>query len=364
MSTRVSYPSVIRYAIAAVALIAAVLLVVGGVAARENTGPPVIFDISEGGYASEWYELEVWVSGDMNRGGCFYGIDNDDPNQMEEMEDNGAAYVVRIDLTGWEDGPHTIYVRAYNTTGETVDDSVVIDVDNHSPFVEALTEQSPVYGDFVFEGRAIDPYLNETAVYMMIDDDEVDAKTRPMTKVGDHFEFILDATTLTDGEHIARVWAHDLWGNSNKSNAVVLFVSNKANLVILNVTWSKTKAEADQDVVAVVKIMNQGGTAASDFKVGIVSGEKVVATTKVTEPLAMGETLDVTVKWSLGEEGSREVSVMVDTDDDVEEGNENDNDWQDMRKVTFEGGSPGFGAVLAFLAVALATTFITMKRRS
>ncbi|UCC93207.1 MAG: hypothetical protein JSW25_00570 [Thermoplasmata archaeon] len=363
MSNLVSIPSVIRYAIAAAALVAAVLLVVGGAAARDNTGPPVIFDISEGGYASDWYELSVWVSGDMMMGTCYYGIDTDDQGQMVEMEDNGAAYVVRIDLTGWEDGPYTLYVRAYNTTGETVESKVEIDVDNNSPFVEAITDHSPVYGTFVFSGRAVDAYLNESAVYMMIDDIEADALDRPMTKVGDHFEYELDATTLTDGEHFARIWAHDLWGNNNKSGAVVLSVSNKANLVILNVTWTKTKVEAGEDVVAVVTIKNQGGAAASDFKVGIMEGEKVVGSTKVTDPLGSGDVRDVTVKWSMDEEDSRELFITVDPDDDVDETYEQDNQWPDSQKVTFEGGTPGFGAVLMLAALAMALVPIAFQRR-
>lgn len=357
------YPSVIRLTIIAVAVLAALLLTVGPSAAVDNTGPPVIFDISEGGYASDWYELEVYVSGDMNRGGCYYGVDTDDPGLMEEMEDNGAAYVVLIDLTGWEDGPHTLYVRAFNTTGEIAEDSVTIDVDNHSPFVEAITNDSTVYGNFVFKGKAEDAYLNESAVYCMLDDDDVDARSRPMTKVGDHFECTIDATTLTDGSHIARVWAHDLWGNSNKSNAVVLFVSNKANLVIADVVWEKTKVDADQDVIAVVTVMNQGGTAASGFKVGILEGDKVVATKKVTETLESGATVDVTVKWSLGEGDSREVYLQVDTGDDVDEGKEDDNDWPESQKVTFEGGSPGFGMVLATLAVVVVSLLASGRGR-
>jgi hypothetical protein len=362
--SREVYPSVIRLTIIAAAILTALLIAVGPAAAVDNTGPPVIFDISEGGYASSWYELEVYVSGDMNRGACFYGVDTDEQGSMIEMDDNGAAYFVHIDLTGWEDGPYTLYIRAFNTTGETAEDSVVIDVDNNSPFVEAITNHSTIYGDFVFEGMAEDPYLNESAVYCMIDDDETAARSRPMTKVGDHFEYTLDATALSDGEHLVRVWAHDLWGNSNKSTAVVLFVSNKANLVIAGVDWTKTTVEVDQDVVVVVTVENQGGTPASDFKVGILSGDKVVATTKVTEVLESGASTDVTVKWSLGEEGFRTVTIRLDTEDAIDEGKEDDNDWTETEKVTFEGGSPGFGILISTLAVAIASlASISIRRR-
>jgi hypothetical protein len=355
------YWSALWFATVTVTAVIALLLTIAPAGAMDNTGPPVIFDISEGGYASEWYDLEVWVSGDMASGMAYYGIDTSEQGSMTEMDDTGGSYYVHIDLTGWDDGPYTLYVRAFNSTGETAEEAVVIDVDNNSPFVEAITNDSNVWGDFLFEGEAEDPYLNESAVYCMIDDDEVDARSRPMTKVGDHFEYTIDATTLTDGDHIARVWAHDLWGNSNRSNAVVLFVSNKANLVITEVFWEKTKVDADQDVVAVVTVMNQGGTAASDFKVGILEGEKVVASKKVTETLESGTTVTTTVKWSLGEGDTRELYIRVDTGDDVDEGREDDNDWPEAQKVTFEGGTPGFGVLLVALAT-LVVYFMTTSR--
>jgi len=355
-------PSIIRSSIIAAVGLTALLLTVGP-AGADNTGPPVIDITSGDGYASGYYILRATVDGDMASGSAYYGVDTVEEGAMVEMNDAGAHYEKRIELEGLEDGPHTIYVKAFNSTGVSAVESVVLDIDNHSPVVEATTDNGPVYGDFVFRGKAVDPYLNESAVYCMIDDDEISAKDNPMTRVGDHFEFIIDTTGLTDGEHIARIWAHDMWGNSNKSTAVVLFVSNKANLVITAVDWKKTKVEVDQDVVVVVTVMNQGGTAASGFKVGIMDGDKVVASTKVEETLASGDTIDVTVKWSLGEDGSREVSLRVDTGDAIEEGNENDNEWSESLKVTFEGGAPGFGAILAALAVVVASLSVAKAGR-
>ncbi|NIP34175.1 MAG: hypothetical protein GWN18_04555 [Thermoplasmata archaeon] len=354
---------VLRFAIVAAAGLTALLIVAGPSMAASNEGPPVILEISEGGYASEWYDLEVSVEGDMARGTAFWAMDDDYPDRMEEMEDTGASFYVHILLDDVEDGPHTLWVVVYNSTGTTVTDSVVIDVDNHSPYVEAITNHSTIHGDFVFEGRAVDPYLNESAVYCLIDGDETSSKANVMTKVGDHFEFTVDATTMTDGEHLARIWAFDLWGNSNKSHAIVLFVSNKANLVITNVDWTKTKVEAGKDVVAVVTVKNEGGTTASDFKVSILEGDKAVGSSKVTDPLGPGESRDVTVKWSMDEEDSREMYIAVDTGEDVEESKEDDNQWPEPQTVTFEGGSPGFGMVLAIFAVALVALLASGRRR-
>ena len=352
----------VRLTIIVAVSLTALLLAVGP-AGAEDTGPPVIDITSGGGYASGFYILRATVSGDMASGSAYYGIDTDDDGAMEEMDDAGAFFEKRIELEGMEDGSHTFYVKAFNSTGVSAVASVVMDIDNNSPTVELITNHSTIYGNFVFQGKAEDPYLNESAVYCMLDDDEVEAKTRPMTRVGDHFEVTIDTTQLTDGEHLARIWAHDLWGNSNKSTAIVLFVSSKANLVITAVDWQKSKVEVDQDVVVVVTVLNEGGTAASGFKVGITVGDKVVATTKVEETVASGDSLDVTVKWSMGEEGSREASLKVDTGDDIEESKENDNDWSDQDKVTFEGGSPGFGALLAVLAVAISSIFVSNRGR-
>jgi PGF-CTERM protein len=354
--------SVIRLTIVVALGTAALLLVVASTAA-ENTGPPVITITSGDGYASGFYTLEARVDGDMAYGSAYYGIDTADDAYLEEMNDAGVFYEIRIELGGLSDGPHTIYVKAFNSTDVSAVASVTLDVDNHSPVVEAMIDNAPAYGDYLFKGRAEDPYLNLSAVYCMIDGDEISARDNLMTKVGDHFEFTIDTTKLTEGEHLARVWAHDLWGTNNKSNAAVLFVSNRPNLVITSVVWEKTKVEADQDAVVVVTVMNQGGTAVGDFKVGIVQEDTVFATTTVEETLASGESINVTVKWSLGKEGSREVNLRVDTGEAVEEGKETDNDWSETQKVTFEGGSPGFGAVLAVIAVFVASLSLTRHTR-
>jgi hypothetical protein len=330
------------------------LILVTGPAGAEPEQTFAITSISEGGHASDWFDLWVMVSGDPYE--AYYGIDTDDPAEMEKMTDAGGDFDSHIILSGLEDGPHTIHVLVYNTTGATATGSVDIDVDHHSPDVGAITNHSIAYGDFVFKGTATDAYLNESAVYCMIDDDETAARSNAMTKVGDDFEFTIDTTALEDGEHLVRIWAHDLWGNHNKSRAVVLFVSNKANLVITGVEWTKTKVEAGQEVVVEVTVMNEGGTGASGFKVGIVEGDKVVATKEVTETLAPGASMDVTVKWSMDEEDSREVYLEVDTGEDIEESKEDDNRWKEGQGVTFEGGSPGFGALLAVLAV----TFVAL----
>jgi archaellum component FlaF (FlaF/FlaG flagellin family) len=330
------------------------LILVTGPAGAEPEQTFGITSISEGGHASDWFDLWVMVSGDPYE--AYYGIDTDDPAEMEKMDDAGGDFNSHVILSGLEDGPHTIHVLVYNTTGATATGSVDIDVDHYSPDVGAITNHSTVYGDFVFKGTATDAYLNESAVYCMIDNDETAARSNAMTKVGDHFEFTIDTSTLEDGEHLVRIWAHDLWGNHNKSHAVVLFVSNKPNLVITAVEWTKTKVEAGQDVVVEVTVMNEGGADANNFKVSIIEGDKAVSSKEVTDALAPGASTTVTVKWSMDEEDSREVYLEVDTSGDVVESKEDDNRWQEGQGVTFEGGSPGFGALMAILA----TTFVAL----
>jgi len=253
-------------------------------------------------------------------------------------------------------------VRVFNTTGVTVEGSVVIDVDNHSPHVEALSNYTVAWGDFTFKGMAEDPYLNDSAVYCLVDGDETASRNYRMTWVSDHFEIDLDTTQLADGEHLLRVWAFDQWGNSNKSHGVNILVSNAANLVIEEVKWKSTKVDAGEKAVAEVTVRNQGGAAASGFDVAIVAGDKVLASTKAKEALAPGETVEIKVSWGLDEEGSKQVRIRLDTDDAVVESNEDDNTEQESTKLTFEGGIPGPGAMMAALAVLAGALTRTRER--
>jgi hypothetical protein len=107
--------SVIRLTIVVALGTAALLLVVASTAA-ENTGPPVITITSGDGYASGFYTLEARVDGDMAYGSAYYGIDTADDAYLEEMNDAGVFYEIRIELGGLSDGPHTIYVKAFNSS--------------------------------------------------------------------------------------------------------------------------------------------------------------------------------------------------------------------------------------------------------
>lgn len=347
-----------------VALLAlAGLLLVASIALADNTGPPIITFRSDGGYVSGTRSLEAYVDGDMAYGVAMWSMDEDDDGSYQEMDDAGAFWAVVLDMRSYADGPHTLYVKAWNTTGVTAVASLDLDVDNHSPSVAILTGHGTAWGDLLFEGEAEDVYLNESAVYCLVDDDEVASKTNAMTRAGDRFQVTLDTTLLDDGDHLLRVWAFDLWGNSNKSQAVNVFVSNAANLVFDTVNWQSTSVDVGEEAVAKVTVRNDGGTAASGFDVALVEGGKVRAKKVVNDPLGPGETVKVQVRWGLSKEGSREMTLRLDTENVVDESNEADNTWPETQTLDFKGGVPSPWAMLAVVAVVSVAALLARSRR-
>lgn len=353
-------PSVRISIIALVAL--AGLLMATSIALADDTGPPVIAFRSDGGYVSGTQSFEATVEGDMASGTVMWSMDLDDDGAYQGMDDSGAFWAVVLDMRAYPDGPHTLYVKAWNTTGVTAVASLDLDVDNHSPSVAPVTEHSTAWGDFVFEGEAEDVYLDESAVYCLVDDDEVASRANVMARSGDRFRITFDTTQLDDGDHLFRVWAFDLWGNSNKSQAVPVFVSNRANLVIESVDWRSTSVSAGDEAVAKVTVRNAGGTAATGFDVAIVEGDKVRAKKVVSDTLEPGGTMTVKVGWSLGEEGKRDVTLRLDTDNVVDEGSETDNTWSETQSLDFKGGVPVPGALLSIVATASAAGLLARRR--
>ncbi len=340
----------------------AALLMFAWVTLADNTGPPVITFRSEGGYVSGTQSLEAYVDGDMADGVAMWSMDADDDGSYQEMDDAGAFWAVVLDMRSYADGPHTLYVKAWNTTGVTAVASLDLDVDNHSPSVAPITTHGTAWGDFVFEGEAEDAYLNESAVYCLVDGDEAASRANLMSRTGDRFRIALDTTQLDDGDHLFRVWAFDLWGNSNKSQAVSVLVSNRANLVIEAVDWKSTSVSAGDEAVAKVTVRNEGGTAASGFDVAIVEGDKVRARKVVSDTIEPGETTTVNVGWSAGKEGKREVTLRLDTGNAVDEGSETDNTWPETQSLDFEGGAPGPGALVTIVATGSVAGLLARRR--
>jgi hypothetical protein len=199
------------------------ILVVASSAQAED--PPTISFVSEGGLISGEYVLNVSVpAGGISS--VTYWVDEGTPVPMAPTTD--TYYEATIDTLALTEGDHVLNIKATYMTGETLENSTDIAIDRNSPAVGVISEFVIVGGDFVFSATAEDVYLNTSAVYALIDEDEAAAVDNVMTSEDDHFEFVIDTTMMDEGGHTVRVWAFDLWGSSNKSQAIGFEVDNIA----------------------------------------------------------------------------------------------------------------------------------------
>ncbi len=256
--------------LAAIALLALIGLSSG--AGAEGL-PTITFEAPES-WASGQFALEVSISGDLDPGEVYYGIDVDDPT-IQMTDAGGGAYTATVDSSILVDGPHTITVKALNSTGQAAEADLDIDVDNHSPAVFSTSVFEVVSEDYLFTGTAEDAYINESAVYVIIDGDKDGAVNNVMTRVDDHFEFVVDTTQMTEGEHLFRLWAFDLVGSNNQSRAVGIHVD-------------RTPPE--------VTIVSEGGTYSTLYYLEVTAtdahldGHSIMVAVGDASPVEMGET--------------------------------------------------------------------------
>jgi hypothetical protein len=165
-------------------------------------------------------------------GEVYYGIDDDDPSTRMTSE-GGDDYSAEIDSNTLTEGPHTIFVKAINGTGLETVVSIQVDVDRNSPMVMLTSQGGVASGDFFVSAIVEDPYLNESAIYCVVDDDLEASRGYLLTRVDDHFEIHMDTTGIPDGDHVFRVWAFDRWGSSNKSHGEGMLVDNSPPVIDL-----------------------------------------------------------------------------------------------------------------------------------
>jgi len=176
------------------------------------------------------YRLNATVTGDLQAGEVYYGVDDDDPS-IRMTDKLGGYFQATIDVASLTEGPHILYVKAINTTGVATIGSLEVDVDRNSPQVVLTSPGGVASGDFLVTATAEDPYLNESAVYCVLDDDLEASRDYAMTRVDDHFEITIDTTAISDGDHVFRIWAFDLWGSYNKSQGDGMVVDNTAPVI-------------------------------------------------------------------------------------------------------------------------------------
>ncbi len=304
--------------LAAIALLALLALSTGAA----SDGLPTITFVSPEGWSSGQFTLEVTVTGDVDPGEVSYGIDEDEPT-IKMTDAGGDTYEATVDSRILADGPHTITVRALNSTGQAASADLDIAVDNHSPAVFSTSVHQVVSEDYLFTGTAEDAYLNESAVYVIIDGDQDGAKDNVMTRVDDHFEFVVDTTQIAEGEHLFRLWAFDLPGNSNQSYAVGIQVDRTPPVVTIVSEGGTHSVQYKLEVTVTDDHLDGHGVMVavgdgSPFEMGEVEGgwEWLVDLTDVPE----GElTLTVTARDTLGLESAPvSITITVDQKADLE----------------------------------------------
>jgi len=420
-------------------------------------GLPVVTITSEGGLISGTYQLTAEVSGDLQPGEVYYWVDEDPSTAMTDA--GGGVYQADIEVAELAEGPHTIYLKAVNTTGAFTVASIPVDVDRDSPMVTLTSEVGSVSGDILITADVSDPYLNESAIYCVVDDDLEASRDYLLSRVDDQYEITLDTTVFPDGDHMVRIWAFDLWGSFNKSvgtgmvvdntpptvtitsedgmhsgayhlqadvsdahldflsvvarvgmdgpsqmdgdgpsrsldidlrpydngelviqvdasdtlgnsrtGSITIIVDNKPDLVAVDAEWAQDSADAGQTVSLTVTVRNDGDAPAQGFTVGLFDGDTLLASTVINDSLVPEESRGFSISWVVEGKGTRDLSVRVDTDDDVKEYRETNNDIPDVQSFQVtrkkdDGESPGPGSSAVALAMALMVVAVRWRRR-
>ncbi len=142
--------------------------------------------------------------------------------------DNTVPFGASLDTTLFNDGGHIISIKAVNTAGETWD-SEVYEFDNWNlnslmitqPVSGSMVSGSiPVTGDYEADGSG---QLSE----LFVDDEFWDQSTTPVDLGGGDmaFEFTLDTTLLSEGNHEVQIFVYDPDGNV-LSDKVIIIVDN------------------------------------------------------------------------------------------------------------------------------------------
>ncbi len=240
--------------------VAVVILTLGALAAlvapcADAAGAPDITFVSQGGVVSTTYELNVSVAGEVDNGTVTWGF-SDPPTFPMEGAGNGS-FAADVPLGALKEGPQNIYVRAANLTGTAVTVHQTITVDNSPPTIELLSEGGHVTGEYVLIARVADAHLNTSGIECTLDGMPYGMELVPGST--DMYRFILDTTTVSEGEHVLQVLASDLANalypeagpNANASEELTVLVDNSDPEV--HVTWHVPEyVVGDLDVEAMV----------------------------------------------------------------------------------------------------------------
>jgi hypothetical protein len=193
----------------------------------DNCKPMVMFT-SGGGHVTGIYHLSVNVTDAyMDPGKVWAVFDGDTLNKTALNDQGDGVYTYSFDTTNMMDGDTEITILATDLVGYTREAGpLVLQVDNNAPVSVITSGGGDVSGVVTVEATVTDAYLNETAVYLVLDgDDDNSTMMTPVDGRG-HYELRIDTEEWMDGNREVRVWAEDMWGMSARSPAVYMDIDN------------------------------------------------------------------------------------------------------------------------------------------
>ena len=325
---------------------------------KVDNNPPASTITSQGGNVSGYYTITATVTDVyLNSSWVYLVVDGDDVNASELIW-AGNRYEAVIDTRDLADGIRNLTIWAADLWGQTSRSGILsIDVDNNMPYVMITSGGGTKWGNYRVKATVSDPHLDTKSVMVKVGS----AAQAPMKYSNDQWYYDIDTTKLTDGPLSIQVIASDTRGNKNDGETVEIVVSNRPDLEITSVEWTKTKVEEGSMAQVKVTVRNNGHTEANNFDVVMLSGTTVLASKTELTGILPGKSHTFSLEWKASGAGDKQVRIVVDANDALEETDETNNHWE-PQTITVEEESPGMGAVLAVLAVVGASALAGRRR--
>ena len=270
----------------------------------DNLPSVTIEQPSNGAYVDGEVEIIISASDDIGVLKVQIFIDN-----ALVAEDKMAPYKVTWDTTEFEEGAHTIKAIAYDTSDQMEQTQIQVTVDRTPPQVEILSPAwEEIYHDLVpIDIEAMDNFVIQY-VEVSVDGDEVAVFEETP------YSLDFDSTDIWGGEHEIEVmavdgaghveWA-DMWFMIDRPPVVTIVDPDNDSVVFGEV---EVIAEVAEDVDLASVVVHLDGE-----QLGYMDNDWGQHTYTWDTPYAKGtHTLTVVALDEVGQEGSAEISVIVD----------------------------------------------------
>ena len=139
-----------------------------------------------------------------------------------EFTDNSPPWEWVLDTTKYIDGEHEIFIKAYDTTGNSASKTLILIVDNSPPSVCIVY---PAQKEIVDGVITITVMAEDTATYVAYVLFYVD-NTLLYNDTSPPWSWVMDTTKWVDGKHFIRVEAYDAVGHK-KADEVEIYIRNQ-----------------------------------------------------------------------------------------------------------------------------------------